>query len=117
MGCKKRVVSFAKWGARFLGPVLGAHIPSVVALLEQVSAAVPDLVLSGHQKRAIVIESVKARAKEIGHDVYDDAKTATVAELERVTRAAIESALHELRSGADLNELQDWADAETPVTV
>ena len=116
MGCKKRVVKFGKWAARTLGPVLGQHVLRTVGVLEDLSASIPDL-LSGHDKRKVVIDSTIRKAREIGHSAFDEAKDTTVAELERASRAAIESAIFNIREGIAIDELADWSDADSPETV
>ena len=116
MGCKKNVVKFSKWAARTLGPILGRHILQTVGVLEDLSASIPDL-LSGHDKRQVVIDSTLRKAQAIGHDAFDEAKAVTISEIERAARAAIESAVHNIREGVALEELADWADESEDVTV
>ncbi len=108
--CKRRVVRFAKRGAAFLGPVLGALIPQLVSSVELLQGILPGA-FGGHEKRQIVYNAIKAEAKKIGHEAYDAAKDEFEWRLESYTRAALESALENLRAGLPLEELQKWVDS------
>lgn len=111
--CKRRAVRFGKWAARVLGTAVGPRIPVYVELAEQTAKALkaqlPELVFGGHEKRRLVWDLVQSEAKRVGHDVFDDAKAVTLAELETATRAAIEAAVFQMKTGGDkLVELTDW---------
>lgn len=113
--CKRRVVRFGKWAARFLGPALGPFVPLAVQAVESfgnvVAAKVPDMVFGGHEKRAMALDLIKSEARRIGHAVYDEARPETEAELERIARAAIEVAVEQMKRGeAKLSELREWTD-------
>lgn len=122
MKCKERTRKFVGWAAKILGPVLGPQIPGFVTVAQKVADVLkretPNLLFGGHEKRALVWEMVKDEARASGHDVYDDTKAATEAELERATRAAIESAVHSMKRGTEkLAELGDWSGFETDADV
>lgn len=106
--CKRRMVRFGKAAARFLGPALGPVIPMAVNMIEMLSQSVPDL-FDGHQKRRMVFAAVATEAKKIGHEAYDGTKNGLSSMAESYVRAALESALYNLREGKPLEELQDWA--------
>jgi hypothetical protein len=106
--CKRRVVRFGKRAARFLGPVLGALVPQAVGFLEMAKEQLPS-VFGGHEKRRFVLEIVKTRAKEMGHEAYDGLKDHLTSQAESYVRAHIENSLENLRLGQPIEKLQNWA--------
>lgn len=106
--CKRRTVRFAKRGAKYLGAVLGPLIPQAVAGIETLLPLLPDA-FDGHEKRRMVFRAVAAKAKEIGHEAYDTAKETLTSQAEAYVRAALESALENLRLGQPLSKLETWA--------
>jgi hypothetical protein len=118
MGCKKATVKFAKRTWKILGPVLVPHVSAGIQLVEQLSKEMPGMIAGGHNKRKAVIDEALRKAKEIGHDAFDDAKEVSVGELESAVRVFIERQLALVRKeGIDWMETIDVADENEPVNV
>lgn len=118
MGCKRATIKFAKHTWKILGPVLAPHVAQGVALVNEVRTLVPDLVRGGHAKRKLVIERTLRKAKEIGHDAYDDAKEVTLSQLEAAIRTQIERSVFLLEGAVDgWEDTVDTADELEPINV
>lgn len=107
--CKRRTIRFAKRGAKFLGAALGPVIPQVVSAIEDLLPMLGIGALSGHTKRRMVFDAVAQKAKEIGHDAFDVVTNGLTSRAEGYVRAALESALENLRLGQPLAKLEAWA--------
>jgi hypothetical protein len=117
VGCKKATIKFARAAWRVLGPVLAPHVTAVVGVLDEVARQLPEAI-SNHDKRRIVIETTLARAREIGHEAYDDAKPVTIGMLEGAIRTQIERSLYLLREGVGTwTEVDDPSDEDQPIGV
>lgn len=109
MGCKKKTIAYAKHAWQVLGPVLAPHVTAIVNLVGELEQSIPTLLTSNHDRRRVVIESTLAKAKAIGHDAYDDAKTVTVGELEGAIRSQIQRSLHLIRE-----DVESWTELDDP---
>lgn len=116
MGCKKKVVGFAKHVWRLLGPVVIRNITDLVQSLDKVIAENPGI-LTNHNARAIVIQSAKDAWKREYQDMVLEGRKVTEGELERAIRVALEKSLHDLRAGATTDEILDTSDEKQPISV
>jgi len=109
MGCKKRVIQYAKQAGRVLGGIIVRRIANTVDILE----AAPADWLTNHQKRRMVIEDAKAQwAKANRMDVLE-----VGSEIEGMIRSALETALWNLREGVEAIEMGDESDVDENLDV
>lgn len=109
--CKRRTVRFAKAGARFLGPVLGALVPQMVGALRVLGDSIPEL-SGGRAKRKAVFQAVASEAEKLGHAAYDAARKRLTHEAVGFVRAHIQNALYNLESGESVGTLMAWAEED-----
>ena len=109
MGCKRRVIQYAKMAGKILGGVVVRRIANTVDILE---SAPPDWI-TNHDKRRLVSEDAKAAwAKANQLDVLE-----VGTEIEGMIRSALETALWNLRQGVEAIELGDDSDADENLDV